>query len=119
MRHFVVLGFRSVSKSEQGELVHLGGDRGEAITITTSASGSFVRKEMFELDIPNRSRHFPPQDNQKALVFTDVPGHDELVESGIDSFEKLSEVMQNEDWFEDVKGIGEATAVRVSEFLAA
>lgn len=152
MRHFIVLGFGTTSNSEQGGLVHLGSDRGEAIEIVKAAGDPFVRKQLFELAIPQLSRQFSPEDaeqarqrleaeylaneeqNRKELeaepqtqavttpqapVFSDVPGHDALVAAGVDSFEKLIDTMSDPKWFDGVKGIGESTAVQISEFMEA
>ena len=58
MRHFIVLGFKTTSNSEQGELVHLGSDRGEAIEVVNATGDPFARKQLYELALPERTRHF-------------------------------------------------------------
>ena len=58
MRHFIVRGFPSNSRLDAGEVLHVGGDRGEAIAITNKPEAKFVRKEMYELARPNLSRFF-------------------------------------------------------------
>ena len=60
MRHFVVLGFKTTVNSEEGEQVHLGSDRGEAIEVANAVDERFVRKQLYELAVPHLSRHFEP-----------------------------------------------------------
>lgn len=57
MRHFVVLGFTSNSQKEAGELLHLGADRSQAIESVNTPDEEFVRKELYELSVPNVRRH--------------------------------------------------------------
>lgn len=63
MRHFIVLGFAGPSKSEPGEQIHLGSDRGEAVAVTNTPDGKFARKEMFELALPQKSCYFKKVSN--------------------------------------------------------
>lgn len=58
MRQFLVLGYATNSNSEQGEQVHLGSDRGEAIAVTNEPDERFARKQLYELALPHMSRHF-------------------------------------------------------------
>lgn len=60
MRQFIVLGFATTSRREQGESVYLGSDRSEALGVTNTHEERFVRKEMFELAKPHKVRHFGP-----------------------------------------------------------
>jgi hypothetical protein len=58
MRHFIVMGFCSNSQNDQGKQVHLGSDRGDAVAELNKDDGKFVRKELFELAVPEIRRCF-------------------------------------------------------------
>jgi len=61
MRHFVVLGFKSNSKGEAGEVVYLGSDRAEALAEVADvpSGGDHARRELYELAVPHVRRHRP------------------------------------------------------------
>lgn len=75
MRQFIVLGFKTTDTSEQGEQVHLGGDRAESIAVTNAADDRFVRKQLYELAVPHLSRHFAREKApaSTAGAVTDAP----------------------------------------------
>jgi hypothetical protein len=58
MRQFIVLGYASSSSATEGELVHLGADRGTALGITNAADGKYIRKAMFQLAMADKVKHF-------------------------------------------------------------
>ena len=58
MRQFVILGYKTNSNSEQGELVALEQSRSEALKAVEDPSGGYVRKELFELAVPHKKKHF-------------------------------------------------------------
>lgn len=65
MRQFIVLGFSSNSKSEAGESLYLGGDRGEAIAVANKPEASYARKEVYELATPHLRRHFESEPTEE------------------------------------------------------
>ena len=58
MRHFIVLGFDSNSQRDKGKQVYLDSDRGDAVAELNKDDGKFVRKELFELAVPEIRRSF-------------------------------------------------------------
>ncbi len=58
MRHFIVLGFKTTASSEEGKQIHLGSDRAKALKAVEAADGGFARKQLYELAIPHKTRHF-------------------------------------------------------------
>jgi hypothetical protein len=61
MRHFIVLGFSSSSQMDSGKQLHLGSDRGAAIAAVNTPDKKYIRKELFELAVPDMRRHFPAE----------------------------------------------------------
>jgi len=57
MRHFVVLGFTTNSKNDQGKSLYLGTDRQKAVDKVNEQSGKFVRRELYDLAVPHMKRH--------------------------------------------------------------
>ncbi len=57
MRHFLVLGFATTSKKEAGKSLYLGSDRSSALEEVNTPSDKFMRKELFELAVPQIRRH--------------------------------------------------------------
>ncbi len=76
MRHFIVLGFASCSQKDKGEALYLGCDRAEAIKEVNTPSANYVRRELYELAVPEIRRHSSlpvekeavPAGNQKKKV---------------------------------------------------
>ena len=62
MRHFIVLGFDSNSKKDTGKQLYLGGDRSEAIGAVNTEDKKYVRKELYELSVPEIRRHAAKQE---------------------------------------------------------
>ena len=58
MRRFLVLGFVTNSNNEVGEQLYLGSDRGQANTETKDSSGVFLRKSLYELELPILNKKF-------------------------------------------------------------
>ena len=58
MRQFLVLGFNTTSTAEPGEIISIGTDRGEAIKAVNTDTGTFMRKELFELAVPQIRKQF-------------------------------------------------------------
>jgi len=56
MRHFIVLGFATVSKDEVGQCLHLGHDRDAALNEVNAPGNGCARKELFELAVPYMRR---------------------------------------------------------------
>lgn len=59
MRHFIVLGFGSNSKKEQGKSIYLGADRSKALETVNAKPGKYLRREMYELAVPHIRRNHP------------------------------------------------------------
>ena len=58
MRHFIVLGFPTNSKTDPGEALYLGCNRGEAIINVNTPDKKFARKSMFELAVPQVAKTY-------------------------------------------------------------
>ena len=58
MRRFLVLGFVTNSNNEVGEQLYLGSDRDRANTETKDSSGVFLRKSLYELELPCLNKTF-------------------------------------------------------------
>lgn len=58
MRQFIVLGFATNSKTDSGESLYLGSDRGQALEIAGEQTEQYCRKEIYELATPMVRRHF-------------------------------------------------------------
>lgn len=67
MRHFIVLGFSSNSQKEPGKQLHLGTDRGVAIEAVNAVDSKYVRKELYELAIPQIRRHKPVEEKKTTV----------------------------------------------------
>lgn len=52
MRHFIVLGFKTSSNTEEGTVVHKGTDCQKAVASVNAPEKSYIRKELFELALP-------------------------------------------------------------------
>lgn len=57
MRHFIVLGFASNSKNDIGKSLYLGNDRSEALKKLNAQDKKFIRRELYELAVPQMRRH--------------------------------------------------------------
>ena len=57
MRHFIVLGFATNSKTEPGKALYIGCNRGEAISNVNTPEPKFARKAMYELAVPQIARY--------------------------------------------------------------
>ncbi len=62
MRQFIVLGFKTPSKTAVGESLYLGADNSAAIAVVNAASDGFARKELYDLTVPRIRRHSAPLD---------------------------------------------------------
>ena len=58
MRQFIVLGFRSESNREDGEMMYLGSDRQKAMKVVQEDVNEFSRQSLFEVAIPQKTCRF-------------------------------------------------------------
>ena len=58
MRQFLVMGFKTTSVREAGEVLHLGAVNSAAIAVLNAPEGGFARKELFELAIARQRKYF-------------------------------------------------------------
>lgn len=66
MRHFIVLGFKTSLNTEEGKIVHKGTDCAKATANVNTPEKDYVRKELYELAVPQIRKILPTADDAKA-----------------------------------------------------